>query len=61
MTLPSPPTGSTTLTCYVDVVEPNGVTRTYYKKVTVNTATMTTSDFDIQVQNAIMDDLLESM
>lgn len=46
LTLPQPVNGGSSLTCYVDVVEPNGVFRTYEQVVTVNPTTMSTTTFD---------------
>lgn len=58
--LSSPPSG-TSLTCYVDVIQPNGVSATYYQAVTVNPTSLSVSDFNTQVAKAVMDDLIESM
>lgn len=61
LTLPAPQNGGSSLTCYVDVIQPNGVIRTYQSVVTLSQPTLSTSDFNTQVQNAVMDDLIESM
>ena len=58
--LPKPTTG-TSLTCYVEIKKPNGVSKRYYKTVQVNSPTITTTDLANQVQRIVMDDLTESM
>ena len=58
--LPKPAAG-TSLTCYAQVISPNGATKTYYTQVTVNAATMTSSDFTNLASTTVMDDLIESI
>lgn len=58
--LPSPITGNT-ITCYVDVVMPNRVAMTYFQTVTLLPTDLTPQQFMQDVQNAVMDDILESM
>eukprot|EP00347_Sterkiella_histriomuscorum_P003593 403363692 len=59
--LPYPNIPSGILTCYVTILLPNGVGKTYFQDVQLSPPTLSVSVFKTQYQNAVMDDLIESM
>ena len=61
LTLPELPNGMTNLTCYVEVVSPSGLSKVYQQTVALNQSNLTVAEFNTQVADAVMDDLIESM
>ena len=59
--MPDPGNSNGVLTCYVTVIKPNQAAKTYYYDVTVTSTTLTVSGFSTVLNNAVMDDLIESM
>ena len=61
VTLPDPGNSNGVLTCYVTVIKPNKAAKTYYYDVAISSTSLTVSGFSTVLDNAVMDDLIESM